>query len=353
MSRLAPELSQHLRKGTVIPAHPLALTPENAVDERYQTALTRYYVDAGAGGIAVGVHTTQFEIHDEKLGLLSPVLEMASEVADRARGDASNPFIKVAGLLGNTKQALREAEIAHSHGYHAGLLSLSALKEATDTELLEHCRRVAECIPVFGFYLQPAVGGRLLSYDFWRAFAEIPNVVAIKIAPFNRYHTLDVVRAVADSGRAPEIALYTGNDDNIVTDLLTEFRFSEEKPPVHIVGGLLGQWAVWTRRAVEMLETIHAERAAGTLDYRRWLTYGAQLTDANAVVFDAAHDYRGCLPGIHLVLKRQGLMRTTHTLNPHEQLAPDQSAELDRVHRQYPHLHDDAFIAERLDGWLA
>lgn len=352
MSRLVPELSQHLCRGTVIPAHPLALTPENAIDERYQAALTRYYVASGAGGIAVGVHTTQFEIHDAKRGLLSPVLEMASEAADQALGDTVRPFIKVAGLLGHTDQALREAEIALSHGYHAGLLSLSALKEASDEELLAHCQRVAECIPVFGFYLQPAVGGRVLSYDFWRGFAEIANVVAIKIAPFSRYHTLDVVRAVSDAGRAHDIALYTGNDDNIISDLLTEYRFGEEAPPLHIVGGLLGQWAVWTRRAVEVLSAIQAERAGGALDYRRWLTYGTQLTDANAVIFDAANGYRGCLPGIHLVLKRQGLMRTTHTLNPHEQLSANQSAALDRIHRQYPHLCDDAFIAERIDGWL-
>lgn len=356
MTSLVPELSQHLRDGTVIPAHPLALTPGNAIDERYQTALTRYYVDAGAGGIAVAVHTTQFEIHEEARGLLSPVLELASEVADRALADMPRPFLKVAGLLGKTDQALREAELALDHGYHAGLLSLSAFKEASDGELLDHCRRVAECIPLFGFYLQPAVGGRLLGYDFWRAFSEIPNVVAIKIAPFNRYHTLDVVRAVSDSGRAHDIALYTGNDDNIVNDLLTEYRLGNDldadDPPLRIVGGLLGQWANWTRCAADMLAALQAGRAEGTLDHAYWLSYGAQLTDANAVIFDAANNYRGCLPGIHLVLKRQGLMRSTHTLNPHEQLSPAQSTALDRIQRQYPHLSDDQFVAEQIDRWL-
>lgn len=352
MSSLAPALARHLRKGVVIPAHPLALTADNQMDERYQKALTRYYMAAGAGGIAVGVHTTQFEIHEPERGLLAPVLELASETADQTLADAPRPFIKIAGLLGDTDQATREAEIALAYGYHAGLLSLSALKHASDQELIEHCRRVADVIPVFGFYLQPAVGGRVLSYQFWREFAEIPNVVGIKIAPFNRYQTLDVMRAVHASGRAGDIALYTGNDDNIVADLLTEYRFDEEAPPVSIVGGLLGQWAVWTKCAVDMLAAIQSARAAHTLDHKQWLAYGAQLTDANAVIFDAAHGFRGCLPGIHLVLQRQGLMPHTHTLNPNEQLSPQQPEELDRIYRSYPHLNDDAFIAEHRDEWL-
>ncbi|MBN1876070.1 MAG: dihydrodipicolinate synthase family protein, partial [Anaerolineae bacterium] len=246
MTGLSPTLLAHLRRGTVIPAHPLALTAERKLDERHQAALTRYYCAAGAGGIAVGVHTTQFEIRDPRYGLLKPVLTLASEVADAALQITPRPFLKIAGLCGDTRQALQEADLARSLGYHAGLLSLSAFNEARETDLLAHCHRVAEAIPVIGFYLQPAVGGRVLSYAFWRAFVEIPNVIAIKIAPFNRYQTLDVVRAVAHGGRGSEVALYTGNDDNIVPDLLTEFAVGNGEP-IRIVGGLLGQWAVWTR----------------------------------------------------------------------------------------------------------
>jgi dihydrodipicolinate synthase/N-acetylneuraminate lyase len=352
MTPLPSELAHHLKEGTVIPAHPLALTRERKLDERRQAALTRYYCAAGAGGLAVGVHTTQFEIHNPAFGLLRPVLELAARTADEALALAPRPFIKIAGLIGRTDQALREADLALSLGYHAGLLSLAAFKDEPDTVILAHCRRVAEAMPIVGFYLQPAVGGRVLSYDFWRRFAEIQNVVAIKIAPFNRYETLNVVRAVAESGRADEITLYTGNDDNIVPDLLTEYVFGPEALAVRIVGGLLGHWAVWTQKAVEMLAEIQTRRADGTLDYRRWLAYGAQVTDANAAFFDAANNFRGCIPGIHEVLRRQGLMQGTWCLNPEECLSPDQAAEIERVYQAYPHLHDDAFVAQHLDEWL-
>ena len=356
MPTLPPALHDHLRRGVVIPAHPLALTADRKLDERSQAALTRYYCAAGAGGIAVGVHTTQFEIHAPETGLLAPVLALAAETADAAlaaSGSLLGPFIKIAGLVGPTRQAVGEARLALDHGYHAGLLSLAALRGADDDELLAHSRAVAEVIPVFGFYLQPAVGGRRLGYAFWRRFAEIDNVVAVKIAPFNRYQTLDVVRGVADAGRANDIALYTGNDDNIVADLLTDFAVNKPgDPPLRIVGGLLGQWAVWTRRAVETLEAIRAQRVAGQLDYRRWLAYNSQLTDANAALFDVAHDFCGCLPGIHWVLRRQGLVQTVATLNPAERLSPGQVAELERVYAAYPHLTDDAFVAAHRDAWL-
>ncbi|MGB5051339.1 MAG: hypothetical protein WBO46_20495 [Caldilineaceae bacterium] len=352
MTTLSPELRQLLQKGVVIPAHPLALTPERTFDVRYQRALTRYYCAAGAGGVAVGVHTTQFGIHDPAVGLLEPVLALASQTVDEHLRAAPRPFVKIAGLVGPTQQALNEAGLALGCGYHAGLLSLAALGRASDAELLAHGRSVAARIPVVGFYLQPAVGGRVLSYDFWRRFVEIENVVAIKIAPFNRYQTLDVVRAVAAAGRAGEIALYTGNDDNIVADLLTDFVLDGADQPVRIVGGLLGQWAVWTKRAVEMLETIQQEREAGRLDYQRWLAYGAQLTDANAAIFDATHAFAGCIPGIHTVLQRQGLMQTTHTLNPQEVLSPPQMGEIGRVCAAYLHLTDDQFVATHRQAWL-
>lgn len=352
MERLDSAIGGLLRGGTVIPAHPLALTADHQIDHRHQRALTRYYCAAGVGGIAVGVHTTQFEIHEPERNLLHPVLALAAETADAALRENPRPFIKIAGLVGKTTQALAEADLAQSLGYHAGLLSLSAFQGASDAELLAHCQAVTACMPIVGFYLQPAVGGRVLSYDFWRRFVEIENVVAIKIAPFNRYYTIDVVRAVAAVGRRDEIALYTGNDDNIVNDLITDYRFDKADDPHHFVGGLLGQWAVWTKRAVETVTAIHDQRAAGTLDYQHWLTYNAQLTEANAAIFDAAHNFRGCLPGIHWVLQQQGLMQNTGTLNPHEQLMPGQSAEIARVCCQYPHLTDDEFVAAHLVEWL-
>lgn len=352
MNTLSPELRQLLQKGVVIPAHPLALTPERTFDMRSQRALTRYYCAAGAGGVAVGVHTTQFEIHDPAVGLLESVLALASETVDESLRRSPRPFVKIAGLVGPTAQALWEAELAQRYGYHAGLLSLSALRGASDGELLAHCRAIAKRIPVFGFYLQPAVGGRILSYDFWRRFVEIENIVAIKIAPFNRYQTLDVVRAVAAAGRGGEIALYTGNDDNIVADLLTDFVLDGAARPLGIVGGLLGQWAVWTQRAVETLETIQQQRVAGTLEYSQWLAHGVQLTDANSAIFDAAHTFTGCIPGIHAVLKGQGLLQSVYTLNPQEVLSPDQAAEIERVCAAYPHLTDDHFVAAHRQEWL-
>lgn len=339
---------ERLREGVAIPAHPLALTAARKLDERRQRGLTRYYLAAGAGGVAVGVHTTQFEIRDPRFGLFEPVLELAMEEL-RAFDDADE-LVKVAGIVGPTAQAVREAELAARLGYDVGLLSLGALRDAPVAELLAHARAVAEAIPLFGFYLQPAVGGRILPYAFWREFAEIPRAAAIKIAPFNRYQTLDVLRAVADSGRAGEIALYSGNDDNIVADLVTGFRFGART--LRIAGGLLGHWAVWTLRAARMLEQIHAAVDQQKPLPAAWLTLGAEITDANAAFFDAANQYRGSIAGIHEVLRRQGLLAGRWCLNPDEDLSPGQAAEIDRVCRAYPHLNDDAFVAEHLDAWL-
>jgi dihydrodipicolinate synthase/N-acetylneuraminate lyase len=335
---------ERLREGVAIPAHPLALTSARKLDERRQRALTRYYLAAGAGGVAVGVHTTQFEIREPRHGLFEPVLELA---AQELRG---NEAIKVAGIVGRTPQAVHEAEFAARCGYDVGLLGLGALADATIPELLAHARAVAEVLPLFGFYLQPAVGGRCLPYAFWREFAEIPQVAAIKIAPFNRYQTLDVLRAVADSGRAGEIALYTGNDDSIVSDLMTPFRFGGQT--LRMVGGLLGHWAVWTLRAVRMLEVIHTEVRAEKPLAPSWLTLAAEITDANAAFFDAANGFAGCIAGIHEVLRRQDLLAGRWCLNPDEDLLPGQAEQIERVYRAYPHLHDDAFVREHLDEWL-
>ncbi len=327
-------LVEKLAKGLVIPAHPLALNARRKLDERRQRALTRYYAAAGAGGVAVGVHTTQFAIRD--CGLYEPVLALA---AAEAAG-----MVRIAGVCGPTPQAAREAGIAAELGYDAVLLSLAALRDATLDELIAHSRAVAEILPVFGFYLQPAVGGRPLPYAFWRRFVEIDNVVAIKIAPFNRYQTLDVVRAVAASGRAGEIALYTGNDDNIIADLITPFRV--EGTTLHIVGGLLGQWAVWTSRAVEMLECLAFHPP------EELLAVNVQLTDANSALFDAANHFHGCIAGIHEVLRRQGLLEGIWCLDPKEGLSPGQPEEIDRVVREYPNLSDDEFVSQHRDEWL-
>ena len=335
-----PNIRQHLRAGQVIPAHPLALDRARRLDERRQRDLTRYYVGAGAGGLAVGVHTTQFSIRDSNVGLYRPVLELAMEEVHAALAEQHRPFAMIAGVVGRQAQARTEAEIASAIGYDAALLSLGAWPDASEAEMLDHCRVIAEIIPVFGFYLQPAVGGRVLSYNFWREFAEIPNVWAIKIAPFNRYQTIDVVRAVVESER-DDIALYTGNDDNIVPDLLTPFPVSVGGTTVlrWIDGGLLGQWAVWTRAAVSLLAGIKEARVTGEYG-PSLLSYGAALTDANGAVFDAANGFRGCIPGIHEVLRRQGLLDGTWCLDPDEILSPGQAEEITRVERAYPEVTD-------------
>lgn len=335
------DIRNALLKGLAIPAHPLALTAGRRLDERRQRALSRYYIAAGAGGLAVGVHTTQFIIHDPQVGLLRPVLELAAEEMKQS----PCPLVRIGGLCGNTRQATREAVLLRDLGYHCGLLSLGALQNASDNELIEHCRAVAEVIPVIGFYLQASVGGRVLPYSFWRRFAEIEDVVAIKIAPFNRYQTLDVVRAVIEAQR-DDIALYTGNDDNIVADLISPFRFEGRER--RIVGGLLGHWSVWTRRAVELLNRCHEGVAHADL-----LQLGIEVTDCNAAFFDAANSFHGCITGLHEVLRRQRLLVGTWCLDEREGLSPGQLEQIDRVYRSYPHLNDDSFVATHLDEWLA
>jgi dihydrodipicolinate synthase/N-acetylneuraminate lyase len=338
-----------LLEGRVIPAHPLALTAERRLDERRQVALTRYYCDAGAGGVAVGVHTTQFAIRGA--GLLEPVLRLAKDVVRERETASGRRLVKVAGVVGPTAQAVAEAALARDLGYDLGLLSLGALRDATTDELLAHCRQVADVLPLFGFYLQPAVGGRVLDEAFWRRFLEIGPVVAIKVAPFDRYRTLDVARALAASGRGGEVALYTGNDDSIVADLLSTFEPALGSLPVRFAGGLLGQWAVWTRRAVELVQEIKECRRTGQGAFDL-LALGQQLTDANAALFDARHGFAGCIPGIHEVLRRQGLLAGRYCLDPHEELSPGQAEEIERVVRAYPHLADDGFVQEGLEGWL-
>ena len=346
---------ERFRQGTVIPALPLALTATRTLDVRHQRALIRYYLAAGAGGLAVGVHSTQFEIRNPEINLFAPVLTLAAETIDRATVVRKTPPMKIAGVCGKTAQAVHEATLARDLGYHACLLSLAALGEEEIPALIAHCRTVAAEMPIIGFYLQPAVGGRVLPYEFWRAFCDVENVLAIKVAAFNRYHTLEVVRAVCDAGREREITLYTGNDDNILVDLLTPFEIITDRGPVtvHMAGGLLGHWAVWTQTAVALLEEVQALRLTGVPFPQALLTRAMQITDCNAAFFDAAHGFAGCIPGIHEVLRRQGLLQGIWCLNPHEQLSPGQAAAIDRVHAAYPHLPDDTFVAAHRARWLA
>jgi hypothetical protein len=338
-----------LRRGTVIPAHLLALDAARRLDERRQRALTRYYIDAGAGGLAVGVHSTQFAIRER--GLYEPVLRLARDtVADWA----GRTMVLIAGLSGPTAQARREAETARELGYHAGLLSLAAMKGASEDELIAHCLSVSRVMPLVGFYLQPAVGGLPLSARFWERFASIENVVAIKIAPFNRYRTLDVIRGVVAARAEERVTLYTGNDDHIVLDLVTPFAVKRdgEEVIVRIRGGLLGHWSVWTERAVVLFERIHAAVAAGRVD-PALLAMDAKVTDANAAFFDVANAFAGCIAGCHEVLRRQGLLEGIWCLDPEERLSPGQAAEIDRVWAAYPELADDAFVRANLTRWLA
>jgi len=350
---LPEEILHSLHRGVVIPALPLALNKDRKLDEIRQRALLRYYLDAGAGGVAVAVHTTQFEIRDPGINLFEPVLKIAREEFERFEDKSGKAVIRIAGIIGQTEQAKKEARLALSLKYHAGLLSLSAFPNASNDLILEHCRAIAEIIPLIGFYLQPAVGGRILDVDFWREFAKIENVIAIKMAPFNRYQTLDVVRGVLESGRSENIALYTGNDDNILPDLLTEFniKVGPEIIKKRIVGGLLGHWAVWTRSAVTLLEKIHSANLSG--DTQQELSLGVQITDSNAAFFDAANSFKGCIVGLHEVLRRQGILQGLWTLNKDEVLSPGQKEEIDRVYEAYPHLNDDDFVAANLHRWLS
>lgn len=352
-SKLPRDIANALQKGVVIPALPLALNKHRKLDERRQRALMRYYLDTGAGGVATAVHTTQFEIRLPEVDLYRPVLEIAKEEFDNFASTSQKPVIRIAGVIGKTNQAIQEAQLAEKNGYHAVLLSMAAFAEASNSTIIDHCKAVAEVIPVIGFYLQPAVGGRKLDVDFWREFAQIENVIAIKIAPFNRYQTFDVVRGVVESGRADDIALYTGNDDNILVDLLSEYSITVGAKVIkkRIVGGLLGHWAVWTRSAVQLLEKVH--NGEFNSNVQQMLNLGFQITDSNAAFFDAANNFSGCIVGLHEVLRRQGLLEGLWTLNKEEALSPGQMEEIDRVYKAYPDLNDDVFVAENLDKWLA
>jgi len=341
-----------LARGIAIPANPLALTANRKLDERRQRALTRYYIAAGVGGLAVGVHTTQFAIREPKIGLFEPVLSLAAEEMNRGDENRGERLVRVGGICGSIDQAVREASVLRHLGYHSGLLSLAALRQNSIDALIDHCKTVAQVLPIIGFYLQPSVGGRVLPFEFWRKFAEIENVVAIKIAPFNRYQTIDVIRAVAEAGR-DDIAIYTGNDDNIVMDLITPFRFKCAGKPVErrIVGGLLGHWSVWTKTAVEILQRCQAANSAQSIS-GDLLRLNIAVTDSNAAFFDAANGFAGCISGLHYVLKRQGLLEGIWCLDPSETLGPGQQEEIERVYRTYPELNDDAFVLERRDAWL-
>ena len=349
---LAKSLKDHLQKGTVIPAHPLALNAERQLDEFRQRLLTRYYIGSGAGGIAVGVHTTQFEIRDPEINLYEKVLSLAAEEVDRKPID--RPFIKVAGVSGDTEQAVNEAKIAKKLGYDIVLVSMNGLKDWSEEDLLSRTKSIGEHMPLFGFYLQPSVGGRVLTEDFWKKFADIPSVHAIKIAPFNRYQSLEVVRAVCHSSRCNDIAIYTGNDDNILNDLLTNYHIKTDKGLVkkEIVGGLLGHWAVWTNKAVSLLSEVKQVKENGDLISRELLTKNIDITDTNSAFFDTKNQFKGCIAGIHEVLRRQGILEGIWCLDPEETLSPGQSEEIDRVYRDYPELNDDAFIKANIDTWI-
>jgi hypothetical protein len=348
-SQINSDVRRLIANGTVIPAHPLALGADRKLDTTHQRALTRYYIDAGAGGLAVGVHTTQFAIRE--VGLYRPVLELAAETAACW---TRRPLALVAGLVGPTQQAIAEARTALGIGYHAGLLSLAAMKSASEDEIVAHCERIAREIPLVGFYLQPAVGGVILSADFWRRFAEIDNVIAIKIAPFNRYRTLDVLRGVAAAGALDRITLYTGNDDHILLDLALPFDLHDSgvSTRVHIRGGLLGHWSVWTAAAIKQFEMCRAARDKDSVP-ADLLALDARVTDCNSAFFDVANNFHGCIAGCHEVLRRQGLMRGIWCLDPAEGLSPGQMQEIDRVCREHPDLNDDAFAAANLQKWLA
>jgi len=349
MKNLSLEKKELLHRGTVIPAHPLALNAEYKLNEKKQRGLTRYYMESGAGGVAIGVHTTQFEIRNPEIDLLETVFKITAEEIESA--DLTRPFLKVAGICGQTTQAISEAELAVKYGYDLGLVSMAALSDRSEKEVLEHIKTISEIIPVFGFYLQAAIGGRVYSYHFWQEFVNIPNVLAIKVAAFNRYQTLDVVRALCNSPRKDEVALYTGNDDNIVADLLTPYRFNingkiAEK---RFVGGLLGHWAVWTKKAVDLLTEIKETLTNDRDSLEELLVRNVEVTDMNAAIFDPAHAFHGCIPGVHQVLYKQGLLDGIWCLNPKETLSEGQTQEIDRVCEAYPHLVDDDFVKNLLD----
>jgi len=351
---LPPAVLDIIRRGTVIPATPLALNSRRQFDERRQRALMRYYIDAGVGGIAVGMHFTQFEIRTPGIDLFEPVLRVCADEIDRYAAKTGRTVAKIAGFNGRTADALRQAETARELGYHFGIASMAAFGGAMEQEMIHHMRELAQVMPMFGFYLPTGIGGITLPYAFWRELVEIENIVGIKIAPFDRYGTVDVTRALADAGRENDITLYTGNDDSILYDFITPFRFGppESARTVRIRGGLLGQWACWTKRAVELHERLLRVADGAEPITPELLTLSAQITDANAALFDPAHSYAGSIPGVNEILRRQGLLEGIWTLKRDEVLSPGQREEIDRVCAAYPHLIDDEFVATNLERWL-
>ncbi|MDD5727139.1 MAG: dihydrodipicolinate synthase family protein [Victivallales bacterium] len=350
INEIDKQVLEGFRQGVVIPAMPLALDKNRQFSPIRQRALARYYIDAGVGGIAAGVHSTQFEIRNPEVGLFETVLAEVSGYIDQWTEETGRKILKVAGVCGKTEQALYEAGFAVKNGYDACLLSMGAYANDSIEAMLAHVRAVAEVMPVIGFYLQPSAGGRILPHEFWYEFAKIDNILGIKMAPFNRYQTLDVVRALAEAGKEEKITLYTGNDDNIIIDLISEYKIGAKA--LRIKGGLLGHWCVWTKKAVELLDEIHTLIASGQAIPNELLSRNIQVTDANAAFFDPAHDFAGCIPGIHEVLRRQGLFAGIWCLNPGEVLSPGQSDEITRVYQAYPHLHDDEFVKSNLERWL-
>ena len=350
VSDIDPVVLEKVRKGTVIPAQVLALDEKRCFAPRYQRALCRYFIDAGVGGIAVGVHSTQFAIRDPKIGLFETVLRDTGKFIDDHCALSGRKILKVGGVCGRTEQAVREAAFEGACGYDAVLLSLAAFKEESVQSMISHCQEVAKVMPLIGFYLQPSVGGRQLPYEFWRKFLEIDNLLAVKMAPFNRYYTLDVMRAAAESGR-DDVTLYTGNDDNLLIDLISEYQFNGKK--LRIKGGLLGHWSCWTKKAVELLDDLHKIVETQKDIPSELLTRAIEITDCNAAFFDTAHNFAGCIPGLHEVLRRQGLLPGIWCLDPAETLSPGQAEEITRVYEAYPHLNDDAFVRAHLEKWLA
>lgn len=349
-NKLENKIFQALKKGTIIPACPLAIHEDKSFDEFHQRLLAHYYTDAGAGGLAVGVHTTQFEIRDLQYNLFESVLKVMSEEIDAC--DLNRTFVKVAGICGPTEQAVSEARIAVKYGYHIGLLSMGGLDDLSEDELLDRTKEVAKIIPIFGFYLQKTISGRVFSFDFWKKFVEIDNVVAVKTAPFNRYQTLDVMRAVCESSRKDEIVIYTGNDDNIIPDLLTNYRMNVNGMDVvrGFDGGLLGHWAVWTGKIKAVFDNVQRTKTSGK-GYDELLELGTQITDCNSAFFDQRNDFKGSIAGINEVLSRQGLLEGNYCLSSNEVLSEGQSEEIDRVYKAYPHLNDDEFVSNRLTNW--
>ena len=341
-----------LKKGTVIPATPLALNEDRTLNEKGLRLLMNYYLNCGVGGIATAVHTTQFEIRDKDINLFEPVLKLVSKEIDKFEEKTGKTIVKVAGVCGPTEQAVSEAELAKKYGYDAVLLSPGGLNDMSEEYLIERTKAVAKIMPVIGFYLQTAVGGRVFTYNYWEEISKISNVVAIKCASFNRYQTLDVVRAVAMSDRCDEITLYTGNDDNIVIDLLTKYKFQRDGKTIEkgFDGGLLGHWSVWTKKAVEIFEMVKEEKNKENIS-TKMLTLATEVTDTNSAFFDTANGFKGCIAGLHEILRRQGLMENILCLNPDEKLSDGQSEELDRVQKMYPHLNDDEFVKDNIDEW--